>query len=92
MGKTSRVPDLANKSPGHPVKFEFQIDNKYFVSIGKHPMSYLLILKKSFAVYLKLNLTGMMILSGNPDLRRWERSGELGRLMFLPQPPASTKG
>lgn len=47
--------------------------------------------KKSFAIYLKSELTGMMIPPGSPDLRRWERSGQLGRLTFLLQPPASTK-
>lgn len=31
VGKTSRMPDLANKSLGHPVKFEFQIN---FLSIS----------------------------------------------------------
>lgn len=36
VGKTSRRPDLANKNPGHPVRFEFQINKflKYILNIA----------------------------------------------------------
>lgn len=68
------LPDLANKKTRCPVKFDFQINNKYFLSIGMSHAN----LKQFFVIYLKFTFNwASYILLGNAICQQPSRSQHL---------------
>lgn len=50
------LPDLVSKNVSHPVKFEFQIYNRYFLRISVFHILDTIILKKYFICEMQIHL------------------------------------
>ena len=76
-----RLLDLVSKNTGHPVKFEIQIKNNYFLSISiSHVTFEDIIRSKLFTVYLKFKSNwASYILSGNSTGETSRRSSQLSQ-------------